>query len=91
MVRTHTVCLDTHAIVWAYAGETEKIGKEARTLIGHGDLVASPAAVLELQLLHEIGRVAPTVETIMDTLARDIMKTHDVTHDQVLTALSAGR
>ena len=72
MVRTHTICLDTHAVIWAYAGETALLGKEARALIAHGELTISPSVVLELQLLHEIGRVAPPASTFVETLGRDI-------------------
>ena len=53
-------------------------------------MAASPAAVLELQLLHEIGRVAPAVATIMDTLARDIgLRVADERFDLIASAALA--
>ncbi len=65
MVRTLSVCLDTHVVVWLVGGHLEEISKEAQALIGHADLFVSPAVVLELQFLYEIGRVnAPATEAI---------------------------
>ena len=65
MVRTHPVCLDTHAVVWIVGGQTEKIGQEARALIARAELLLSPAVTLELQFLYEVGRVnAPAVDAV---------------------------
>lgn len=65
MVRTPPVCLDTHTVVWIVAGQTERLGKEARALIERAELLISPAVMLELQFLHEIGRVRdPAVDAI---------------------------
>lgn len=65
MVRTHSVCLDTHAVVWIVAGQSEKIGAEARALIEQSELLISPAVTLELQFLYEIGRVRlPAVDAL---------------------------
>lgn len=65
MVRTHTVCLDTHAVVWLYAGHLEKMGPEARALIDSAALQLSLAVLLELQFLFELGRItAPATEVL---------------------------
>jgi PIN domain nuclease of toxin-antitoxin system len=65
MVRTHPVCLDTHAVVWIVGGLSEKLGTEARALIDHARLLISPAVRLELQFLYEVGRVsAPADEAV---------------------------
>ena len=90
MVRTHAVCLDTHAVIWAYAGETARFGKEARTLIELGELIISPSVVLELQLLHEIGRVTPAASAYVETLGRDIgLRVASDTFDSVVSAALA--
>ena len=68
MVRAQTVCLDTHAVVWAYAGDVSRLGKEARALIDVASLVISPAVLLELQLLHEIERIQPTGDALFQAL-----------------------
>ncbi len=65
MVRTQLVCLDTHTVVWIVAGEEERLGQEARALIERAELLISPAVMLELQFLHEIGRVsAPAADAV---------------------------
>ena len=65
MVRTHTVCLDAHAVVWIVGGKVEKIGKEALALMTRAELLISPAVTLELQFLYEVGRVnAPAADAV---------------------------
>src|SRR5580658_134426 len=72
MDRSKVVHLDTHVIVWLYEGKVERLGKAARRAIESNNLVASPAAVLELEFLHEIGRLKPTATKVMTVLAADI-------------------
>ena len=72
MDRSKVVHLDTHVIVWLYEGKVERLGKAARRAIESSNLVASPAAVLELEFLHEIGRLKPTATKVMTVLAADI-------------------
>jgi PIN domain nuclease of toxin-antitoxin system len=70
MVRTHSVCLDTHAVVWIVGGQSEKIGAEARSLIEQSELLISPAVTLELQFLYEIGRVRLTAVEALKVVQR---------------------
>jgi len=63
------IYLDTHVVVWLYAGLTEKFSVLARGLINEKDLYISPVVRLELQYLFEIGRVAVGPETIVDDLS----------------------
>lgn len=72
MVRAQAVCLDTHAVVWAYAGDVTRFGKEALALIEHASLIISPAVLLELQWLHEIERIAPTGTAVFEALRTSI-------------------
>lgn len=51
------IYLDTHVLVWLYAGETALFPKNARNLIEENELLISPAVLLELQYLKEIGRI----------------------------------
>ena len=67
-----TVYVDTHVLVWLAMGEPDKLGTAARKAIEANDLLVSPAAVLELELLHEIGRLRPTASKLIATLANDI-------------------
>jgi len=50
----------------------EKLSAPARTMIEAEDLFASPAAVLELELLHEIGRLDPTATKLIAVLEQDL-------------------
>jgi PIN domain nuclease of toxin-antitoxin system len=72
MDRGKVVHLDTHVIVWLYEGRVERLGKEARRAIETNNTVASPAAVLELEFLHEIGKLKPSATRVMTALAADI-------------------
>ena len=90
MVRTHSVCLDTHAVVWIIGGHTEKIGQEARALIAQAELILSPAVILELQFLYEVGRVnAPASDAVRTLqLALNVRVATD-TFDSVVSAALA--
>ena len=66
------IYLDTHVLVGLYSGHGDRIGRAARAAIEKNELVASPAAVLELEVLHEIGRLKPTASKVMATLAADL-------------------
>lgn len=66
------VYLDTHVLIWLYAGEIEKLPAGARRAIDNHDVLASPAAILELELLHEIGRLRPTATKLAGVLATSI-------------------
>jgi PIN domain nuclease of toxin-antitoxin system len=72
MERDALIYLDTHVLVRLYAGETSELGPAARSAIQANSLMASPAAVLELEFLHEIKRLQVSASTIMDGLRRDL-------------------
>jgi PIN domain nuclease of toxin-antitoxin system len=67
-----TIYVDTHVLVWLAQGEPDKLGVAARSAIDKYDLLVSPAAVLELELLHEIGRLRPTASKLIASLANDV-------------------
>jgi PIN domain nuclease of toxin-antitoxin system len=67
-----TIYLDTHILVWLVRGERDKLGAAALRAIEDCDLVVSPAVILELELLHEIGRLRTSASTVVDMLATDI-------------------
>jgi PIN domain nuclease of toxin-antitoxin system len=72
MDRAKVVHLDTHVIIWLYEGRVERLGKAARRAIESSSPVASPAAVLELEFLHEIARLKPSATKVMTSLAAEI-------------------
>lgn len=66
------IYLDTHVLLWLWLGDTDKISRAAREAAETADLLASPVSLLELELLHEIGRLEPSASALISTLASDI-------------------
>ena len=64
--------LDTHILVDVSLGNVHRLGREARRVIEKGDLLASPAAVLEIELLHEIGRLRVDASRVIEVLGDEI-------------------
>lgn len=71
--------VDTHVLVWLYAGDAERFPKLAREQIESTQIVASPMVVLELQYLHEIKRIAePAARIVQDLAVRVGLKIDDI-------------
>ena len=66
------IYLDTHVLIWLYLGDPKELSVAARKAIEGQQLLASPAAVLELELLHEIGRMRMDAAEILAALDRDL-------------------
>lgn len=66
------IYLDTHVLLRLYLGDLEKLSVAARKNIEEEDLYVSPAAVLELELLHEIGRLEPTASKLVSVLEQSL-------------------
>jgi PIN domain nuclease of toxin-antitoxin system len=64
------IFLDTHVVAWLYAGEVERLPPISRALIEEQDLRFSPVVALELQYLHEIGRLSRPPEPVLAELRR---------------------
>ena len=64
--------LDTHVLLRLFLRDLEKLSSLALKTIEEEDLVASPAAVLELEFLHEIGRLQPTASKLIGVLEQDL-------------------
>lgn len=62
------IYLDTHVLVKLWLGSMDDLGAAARRAISEQELLASPAAVLELESLHEIRRLVPTAQNLVGTL-----------------------
>ena len=72
MVGTEVIYLDTHVLIYIAAGEGNRLGAAARKAIDRHEVLASAAAVLELEFLHEIGRLKPTASKLISAVAADI-------------------
>ena len=59
------IYLDTHVVVWLYAGQVEKLSDQARELINENHLYVSAIVRLELQYLHEIDRITDEANEIL--------------------------
>ena len=56
--------LDSHVVVWLYAGQVERLSSRARALLEDHDAVISPIVELELTFLHEIERITASADQI---------------------------
>ncbi len=66
------IYLDTHAVVWLYAGELALFPKEARHILEDRSLGISPIVLLELQYLYEIGRIKIEGQKVYKSLEKSI-------------------
>ena len=66
------VYLDTHIVVWLYAGLTEKLTEKAKKKIEDCSVFISQIVRLELQRLYEIGRIKVKPDTIINSLSKSI-------------------
>jgi PIN domain nuclease of toxin-antitoxin system len=62
------VHLDTHVVVWLYAGAVERLSRHARALLSTHRPVVSPMVHTELALLHEVGRLTVPAADILNDL-----------------------
>jgi PIN domain nuclease of toxin-antitoxin system len=63
------IYLDTHVVVWAYAGEIDRLPPSVRTRIEENDLLISPFVLLELKYLYEIERLTVEPGVIYENLS----------------------
>jgi PIN domain nuclease of toxin-antitoxin system len=64
--------LDTHVVVWLYAGQLRLLSKRARALLDEELAWVSPAVRLELAFLHEVGRLLVAGNAVLDELSATI-------------------
>ncbi|AFY79951.1 type II toxin-antitoxin system VapC family toxin [Oscillatoria acuminata] len=63
------IYLDTHVVVWLYAGLTDKFSDLAKSLINAQTPYISPMVRLELKYLYEIGRIGELPDLIIADLS----------------------
>ena len=63
------IYLDTHVVVWLYAGTIKKLSEQARYLINSNEVLISPVVRLELQYLFEIQRITDEAKLIVSDLS----------------------
>jgi PIN domain nuclease of toxin-antitoxin system len=62
---------DTHTVLWLYAGEIDRLSAKAAEAIDTNILMISPMVRLEMQFLHEIGRINDEPDKIVKILMTD--------------------
>jgi PIN domain nuclease of toxin-antitoxin system len=60
--------LDTHAVVWLYAGEVNLFPPAARKRLKREELRISPIVALELESLYEVGRISEGASVVLQEL-----------------------
>jgi len=63
------IYLDTHVVVWLYAGKVGYLSNKARDLINTNEVIISPVVPLELQYLFEIQRITDNAKLIVSDLS----------------------
>ncbi|MDA3791217.1 MAG: PIN domain-containing protein [Desulfobacula sp.] len=63
------IYLDTHVVVWLFAGKIDTVTEEVKRLINKHEIFISPIVRLELQYLFEIQRITVEANEIILNLA----------------------
>lgn len=80
------IYLDTHAVVWLYAGLVDKFSQPIKDLMNELDITISPMVRLELQYLFEIEKITAGVDVIVSDLANRIgLRVCDKDFDAIVT------
>jgi PIN domain nuclease of toxin-antitoxin system len=66
------IYLDTHVVVWLYAGLATLFSQSVRELINRSEIYISPIVRLELQYLYETNHITDKPDTIVTDLANRI-------------------
>ena len=66
------IYLDTHVVVWLYAGRIDLLSSSAKLQIEAEPLRISPIVQLELEYLHEIQRITERSALIVESLRTSI-------------------
>ena len=64
--------LDTHVVVWLYAGDLRRFSPAARRRLDREELRISPMVALEVQYLHKVGRISENAGVVLSDLARKL-------------------
>lgn len=79
--------LDTNAVIWLVRAEHDRLSRPARQALSRESPTVSPIVVLELQLLHDIGRIAIHPEAVLEYLRSDTgLEISQTGFDRVISA-----
>ncbi len=66
------VYLDTNVVLWLGKGDLKRISLSARRVLQSADLRISPVVLIELEYLHEVGRVRLSARGVLRKLAQEV-------------------
>ncbi|MBT4498300.1 MAG: PIN domain-containing protein [Gemmatimonadetes bacterium] len=79
------IYLDTHVVIWLYAGNLDLFSPRIQRDLEENTLLISPIVTLEVQYLHEIGRITAEAGEVIDELRRAIdLQISDTPFSQVV-------
>jgi len=79
------IYLDTHIVVWLFAGQIKKLSSQVKGLLNDYDIHVCPIVRLELQYLLEINRITvPPNDIIPDLSNRIGLKICDKDFDSII-------
>ena len=79
--------LDTHAVVWLYAGEVDRFPPRARHGLEHEALFISPIVLLEMQYLFELTRISQSPAVMLKALEKSLgLATHSEDFERLMIA-----
>ncbi len=82
--------LDTHVVVWLYAGEMGRFGTETLRILEQQPLVISPMVELELEYLFEIKRISACGRVVVQELINILdLKVSACAFQKVISAATA--
>ena len=64
------IYLDTHAVVYLHLNRPDKFPQSVKELLNQHQWLISPIVQLELEYLHEIGRLKPNSKKVVQNLKR---------------------
>ncbi len=81
--------LDTHVVVWLYSGDLKRLSTPSRKAIENHDLLVSPAVLLELNFLEELGRIKASPTRMQAVLEKQVgLKVCERSFGEVVQAAS---
>jgi PIN domain nuclease of toxin-antitoxin system len=63
--------LDTNVVVWLSGGKRDRLTKEALQLVNRADLLLSPMAFFELEILYELKRTRLPARDLFEKVAHE--------------------
>lgn len=64
------IYLDTHVIVWLYAGLEEKFSQTVKKIMNENETLISPIVRLELQYLHQLERIDQPADEVIGDISK---------------------